>query len=696
MRRLGVALLWLALAAVPGFAAFGIFTTFVPVSNSLSPLGTNLSGIASFSTEQPFASSFANGFGWITANNSVSDTGEEADVCTDTNGWVTDLAHKLSAGVGSPCTTIPTFTFVTMTVTNAQISPYYKSGNWDLLYTGTCGISWSGDATGTTGGTGHDVINVVTPSTQGVIFKITNVSSGGTACKNISFTPSSLTANFQTNCVYGGNASQQTGCWNPKFLAFIANFKTLRFMDWFAINGAEDTSVSTRPTTSLPFYGNGSEGNGNASFASGVPLETAIALCNLNNSDCWINLPALYTDSAVNSIATIALAQLNSNLNVYVELSNEPWNASMLSWNQFVTLGRATFAGSLGSDNDYALNYYGYRAQQVCSDWKTIWAGHTSRVACVYEAQAANTYSATEGLGCPFAQLAPISKGSDCSSGIDVIAIAPYLFGDTPTAWTALGGDGGLTCFFNQIGVAGQTCSVARLPTGNGNSTTGTASAFALTTGLSLSNPPPNGTCVPVSFNNSPNNGATMAVDGGTAFILTDNNGGNVSNAGVFAGPFDMCYTSSTSAGSVTASWRVLSFETQGFSGGWLAQLASYISAYQSLISGTYTTMKLVTYEGGEQFLNPLNAAVLTTLYNNASADSRMGTAAQTLIGSFKTASGHNFNWYFDIGANGQFGNFGQALTICDPNCTSGTPTATKWVALQTYIAANPKGWSFP
>ena len=61
----------------------------------------------------------------------------------------------------------------------------------------------------------------------------------------------------------------------------------------------------------------------------GVPYEDMIELCNEAQKDMWINIPALATPQFVQSLAQLISANLDPNLNVYVEYGNENWNCGI-------------------------------------------------------------------------------------------------------------------------------------------------------------------------------------------------------------------------------------------------------------------------------------------------------------------------------------------------------------------------------
>ena len=55
-----------------------------------------------------------------------------------------------------------------------------------------------------------------------------------------------------------------------------------------------------------------------------------IELCNEAQKDMWINIPAMATPQFVQSLAQLIAAELDPNLNVYVEYGNEDWNGELL------------------------------------------------------------------------------------------------------------------------------------------------------------------------------------------------------------------------------------------------------------------------------------------------------------------------------------------------------------------------------
>jgi hypothetical protein len=485
--------------------SFGLFCCYAPsgITNLNSPLGIHLSGIANYSTQQPFVDLIKNS-SWVTSNNGTFDTGEESCLITDSNGWPNTLTSTLNTG--GACTGTPTFTYLQLKTSVAQISPYYQGGTYDVYYSGTCTLVYAGDASGTATGTGHDSITI-TPSSNGAFIQITGMGSGGNYCHNLSLTYSGLTAQWQAgNC----NTAASYKCFNPKFLQVESKLSphSVRFMDWMCTNNTTATeNYSNRPVIGTQSYG-GVYING--TLQCGVPVEYMVALANYLNADPWFNMPAGATDNYVTNFATYVQANLNSNLRVYWEYSNETWNYVFTQATYIQAQGQALWesgGNQCNSGNTFECNreYHGYRTATMCQDWQTVYgAAFNNQVVCVLGAQAAATETATSSLACPD------WSGQPCSSstyGISAIAIAPYVADcDAGTsgspAWNPnflSAGDGGLTDTFTMLtGAGGLMDGYSCNPQISGSD----VSFLALTESrIDAYSPTKSGTCASYSYN---------------------------------------------------------------------------------------------------------------------------------------------------------------------------------------------------
>lgn len=131
-----------------------------------------------------------------------------------------------------------------------------------------------------------------------------------------------------------------------EFLNHIARFKTLRFMDWLHTNNNNAvTSWATRATPRTRF-----------ASQAGVPWEHIVELANQTKKDIWINIPIYAGDDYVRQLAMLLRSTLNNQSKIYVEYSNELWNAGFwqFGWNE--ALAQAEVATNAQSALAYGAN----------------------------------------------------------------------------------------------------------------------------------------------------------------------------------------------------------------------------------------------------------------------------------------------------------------------------------------------------
>jgi hypothetical protein len=391
--------------------------------NAQSPLGIEVSGISYYSPEMPFLNIFKSNSGWITNSPSTWDTGEEKYLNLDADGWPISLVAK-----NEPST--QQFNSLVVLFQNAlpkTASGYYPGGQYFVLYDGQGTMTYSSDAALVSRSVGQDIINVATPSSSGILLRITatDPNHSGNYLRNIRLVRAQNAAALSSGQIF-----------NPTFIGLMQNFRMLRFMDWLMTNDNTLSSWSNRPLQSNAFWGS----------PNGAPIEVAVQLANAVSADAWLNVPVMADDNYVTQMATLVHSQLGKTQKVYVEFSNEVWNSIFTQYRYAITQGQSVFASGLGSEFDYNRNWYGMRVAQTCDIWKSVWGSDASRVVCVLASQAANTSTATEALSCSF-----WTAGTPCSGhGIGAVAIAPYFGGTLPSAWTSQS-DGGLSNLFASL-----------------------------------------------------------------------------------------------------------------------------------------------------------------------------------------------------------------------------------------------------
>lgn len=182
------------------------------------------------------------------------------------------------------------------------------------------------------------------------------------------------------------------------FLDHIARFKTLRFMDWLKTNNSLVSSWSSRSTP----------GSHYASDA-GVPWEHVIALANQAGKDIWINIPVRADDDYVLQLARLLKSSLHPAARIYVEYSNEVWNASFWQFGTNRDLAtaevHANAASTLTYDGSTDANKLGFRrvarrGMEISNIFRSVYgdAAMMNTVRPVFASQVVQPYIAQLGL----------------------------------------------------------------------------------------------------------------------------------------------------------------------------------------------------------------------------------------------------------------------------------------------------------
>lgn len=157
----------------------------------------------------------------------------------------------------------------------------------------------------------------------------------------------------------------QTQPYLPGFEELISNFETIRFMDWNFTNNNSDTNWSDRTSPSF---------HTQAVWEQGVAWEHLIDLANYFQKDIWINVPHLADENYLTQMATLFRNELNPDLTIYLEYSNECWNWIFDQTHWLNENG--PFAGNIGTN-------YGYYSLEMLEAWEVIFSGQENRLKTV-------------------------------------------------------------------------------------------------------------------------------------------------------------------------------------------------------------------------------------------------------------------------------------------------------------------------
>ena len=427
-------------------------------------LGTNLAELQFWSTGYAFLDAFKMSHTWYTQTVDEWDTEEYDELSLDSDGWVTTLPDA-----GDPDVTYRTVG----TVMLRGLGGHFPAGQYVVLYEGEGTIEYQyngnlrsldtlkpkdeeralpsdkytlsddgkqlqfafdGIKNEALSAPGRDVLDV-TPDNNGIYLQITatDPNETGDYIRNIRV------------IMPGYETLYEQEIFHPDYLTILQPYHAIRFMDWMRTNGSEQAAWADRPT--LTYYTYASE--------KGVPVEMMVEFANRLGADPWFTLPHQANNTYVRNFANVVKANLDSDLRVYLEYSNEVWNFGFPQGGWVEAKGVAEWQTSTASDYAKRINWYGKRSSEICDLWHSRWGGQAGRITCVMGAQAANEWTATQALACP------LWSGEPClEHGIDGVAIAPYFGGyigspeheNNVAGWTTEP-DGGLDMLFEEIEV---------------------------------------------------------------------------------------------------------------------------------------------------------------------------------------------------------------------------------------------------
>ena len=338
-------------------------------------LGQNLSQLADWSTELPFADVIKTSRPW-TSNRTGAVWGQGGPLAVDADGWIT----RLDPGQWGE-----------LVVFNVQ--GHYPTGRYTLLWDGTGTLQFADSR--------YAVVVAQQPGRMEVDIR---PGAGMVNLRETATDPADPVRNIRL-LLPGTEATYRTQPFNPVFLERLRPFSSLRFT-WWARTSAQaapgamaDWSQRVRPTYAFQSYG-------------GVALEYMVDLANQLGVDPWFNIPHDASDDAVRQYATLVRDRLRPGLRAHVEYSNETWNGGypQAQW----VMDHGTALGLGASPFQAGQLYTGLRSAQVFRIWEDVFGGR-SRFVRVLAAQAGNPWTGRQ-----------VVAGAGPGNA-DALAVAPYL-----------------------------------------------------------------------------------------------------------------------------------------------------------------------------------------------------------------------------------------------------------------------------
>lgn len=357
------------------FGLFFLSFSVLAAQDNKPDIGINLTGIADWSTQYPFADAFKTARPWISQREGAA-WGEGGALALTEEGWVAALEE------GQYAETL----FFSHTPALAQ----GMEGNYTLLYEGSGTLTVSGSGVITSEEAGR--IMIAAKPSQGSIFLQLRATDPQNPIRAMRlYLPDT-------------NASMT---FNPLFLERIQPFTVLRFMDWMNTNNSTLVAWEDRPKVTDAFWSE-----------KGVPVEIMVQLANTLGADAWFNMPHAANDTYINEFAAYVAANLDRSLTAYVEYSNETWNGQFQQAN-YVSEQGLTLNLAAGDGFWSGLRYHSKRAVEIFAIWEQ--AMGSERLVRVLASQAANNWTAEQ-----------VADFEGAAQQADAIAIAPYFSCDDP------------------------------------------------------------------------------------------------------------------------------------------------------------------------------------------------------------------------------------------------------------------------
>lgn len=193
-------------------------------------------------------------------------------------------------------------------------------------------------------------------------------------------------------------------------------FRVVRFMNWMRANGDPPTRWAARPSLQ----------SRSQAEAKGVALEHLVDLATRLRADPWFTVPLADDDDYYRSFALYVRDHLPRDRRIYVEVSNEVWNAAFAQSREATRLGQVRYPSA--SAIEAADYFYADRVRAVMAIWDDVFGGEArQRLVRVLASQAVYAQRAENALA-----------HDDTWRFVDALAIAPY-FGEGVQAIEATG-----------------------------------------------------------------------------------------------------------------------------------------------------------------------------------------------------------------------------------------------------------------
>lgn len=388
-----------AITSSPSVASPVVAKTSPPAQTS-SPIGVNLALITYYGTDYPFINVFKTASRWRTIC-ARKDRGCDRDrlaqqqklLQLDRYGWVKSLPSEEDS---SQDTRVRSFLF-----SNADSS--YVDGEYIVSYKGKGKIAYGGGAKLISSQPGRDLIRVDVSKKRGIWLDIlsTDPQTQGNYIRDIVVVKRENVDKLKTQI------------FNPDFLKKLQGFKVIRFMDWMNANKSQERDWDRRTLPETATY-----------MQVSAPVEVMVALSNQARISPWFNMPHAVGDEYIANFAKLVKRDLNPELKVYLEHSNEVWNDSFPQGKWIQEQAKKLWAAPQYPQSGFAkrMNWHGKRTAEICEIWKKVFSDRPQSIVCVLGTHMSNPRTSIQALECPLWSEKPCYKHQ-----IDALGVAAYF-----------------------------------------------------------------------------------------------------------------------------------------------------------------------------------------------------------------------------------------------------------------------------
>ncbi|MFO0818628.1 MAG: hypothetical protein U1A77_11840 [Pirellulales bacterium] len=353
-------------------------------------IGMNIDRIADYSPAWVFTDAFQSSRSWVsysynTATGAMSQSPQGTAIQVDAQGWPTSLSEwwneqgqLMQQRLGSGMFT--------------AIDGHYPAGVYRAEWRGTGTLTFGGDARVTARGDmadgTHYALLDVSPTRAGISLRLDSLSPANPVRDIHVWMP-----DFQGQSFAGQDWTPGASYspFHPLFTERLDPFHTIRFLQAEAGNSTDEVQWSDRKTVDAA-----RQSTFAADFQNGLAIEYRVELANQLQSNAWFAMPYLANDDYIRNFATMVRDQLDPDLKVYIEWSNEVWNFSP-GFESHVWVRDQV--GLPTTDPNFWPTFYRIVAQEARRDfdiWSEVFAGQTDRLVRVVSGQAANPWVARQ------------------------------------------------------------------------------------------------------------------------------------------------------------------------------------------------------------------------------------------------------------------------------------------------------------